>query len=655
MVDMTADALQQITKEMKQYNTPSLNDKLYLHFKGWKCIEPCIGAYTGVKALWLEGNGLGEIQNLDALVELRCLYVQQNCLRSLEGLHNNQQLDAINACQNALTKIDHISHLSKLHTLQVANNHLGDASSVEHLTSCPSISVLDLQNNKLEDPVVLDILASMPDLRVLQMQGNPVTRKIKHYRKTVIARCQQLTYLDDRPVFEDERRTTSAWARAGAAHKAGPDGNVTAAMLAEAFIEESFNTEAAHEAEKDERKKIREEKEAAEQRNRDAFQGMITDARVRRITSVLPSVRLFEGLGDDVIYELAHRIVANPVHTNTVCGFAKDETAVASGAELEGLYFLFKGKIQFCRNGKACFDGISLQSGQYFGETALCTQDVTRAQADVVCREYSEIFLLSKDELLEVAEMYDGTLDILQSNRPNALRVQWYECKPWKAYDLANPSSQQRVVRENAVETRVVGPEGDVFVNGKISEPYVHPSERELPYPREYYGRNELARMLPESDDARDTSGLGIINDEYQQAWERVQQQKAEALAQAGLTESQFEENRRLLLQQDRERQEQLSRQPAADNDDDLPALEDVDVTQLTSGDWEAPAAAESSSCDGDSNNNTSGGPSNESATTLISEVSFKETTPPRPSQPLVPSPAVGGAKPVYTDMDSLD
>ncbi len=66
---------------------------------------------------------------------------------------------------------------------------------------------------------MLDILASMPDLRVLQLQGNPLTRKIKHYRKTVIARCQQLTYLDDRPVFDDERRTVRAWARAGAGHK----------------------------------------------------------------------------------------------------------------------------------------------------------------------------------------------------------------------------------------------------------------------------------------------------------------------------------------------------------------------------------------------------------------------------------------------------
>jgi hypothetical protein len=72
---------------------------------------------------------------------------------------------------------------------------------------------------------------------------------------------------------------------------------------------------------------------------------MITNSRVRRIASILPNVRLFEGLGDDVIYELAHRIAAYPVHANLVCGFAKEEVCVAAGAKIEGLYVI--GKVSF--------------------------------------------------------------------------------------------------------------------------------------------------------------------------------------------------------------------------------------------------------------------------------------------------------------------
>jgi len=41
--------------------------------------------------------------------------------------------------------------------------------------------------------------------------GNKVVAEIPHYRKTLVAKLKQLRYLDDMPVFPDERRTTEAW------------------------------------------------------------------------------------------------------------------------------------------------------------------------------------------------------------------------------------------------------------------------------------------------------------------------------------------------------------------------------------------------------------------------------------------------------------
>lgn len=35
MVEMTKDALKEVCKHLDLYSTPKLNDKLYLHFKGW--------------------------------------------------------------------------------------------------------------------------------------------------------------------------------------------------------------------------------------------------------------------------------------------------------------------------------------------------------------------------------------------------------------------------------------------------------------------------------------------------------------------------------------------------------------------------------------------------------------------------------------------
>mmetsp|Transcript_3430 Transcript_3430/g.10574 ORF Transcript_3430/g.10574 Transcript_3430/m.10574 type:complete len:134 (-) Transcript_3430:430-831(-) len=51
----------------------------------------------------------------------------------------------------------------------------------------------------------------MPQLAVLQLQGNPVIAKTPNYRRTLISRCKALTYLDDRPIFEEERLAAEAW------------------------------------------------------------------------------------------------------------------------------------------------------------------------------------------------------------------------------------------------------------------------------------------------------------------------------------------------------------------------------------------------------------------------------------------------------------
>ncbi len=58
--------------------------------------------------------------------------------------------------------------------------------------------------------LVDEVLAKMPELKVLYLKGNPCVKKLtggKSYRKYTIARIGGLTYLDDRPVFKDDRRT----------------------------------------------------------------------------------------------------------------------------------------------------------------------------------------------------------------------------------------------------------------------------------------------------------------------------------------------------------------------------------------------------------------------------------------------------------------
>lgn len=81
---------------------------------------------------------------------------------------------------------------------------------------CPSISALDISDNCIEtEEIVPLILAKMPELAVAYLQNNKFNKKIAHYRKVLINQIPSLKYIDDKPIFEDEKRCALAWGRGG--------------------------------------------------------------------------------------------------------------------------------------------------------------------------------------------------------------------------------------------------------------------------------------------------------------------------------------------------------------------------------------------------------------------------------------------------------
>ncbi len=131
----------------------------------------------------------------------------------MSGFEALTNLDSLNLTQNFINKVQGLESCLALSTLQLKSNRISDISSLESLKGLPKLSVLDLSDNKLDDPAVLDILAELPELKVLYLKGNPVVDQIESYRRTVLSRLRNLKYLDDRPVFEDERRAVTAWAK----------------------------------------------------------------------------------------------------------------------------------------------------------------------------------------------------------------------------------------------------------------------------------------------------------------------------------------------------------------------------------------------------------------------------------------------------------
>ena len=291
-MEMTTKKLKELCRKDSLYSTPYLNDKLYLHYKGFRQIEN-LDEYTGLKVLWLEGNGLGSIQGLDKQAQMRTLYLQENLIERIENLSHMTELVTLNLNKNLLSTLEGLEQLSPtLQTLMVGNNHLVSSESCVALRTCKNVSTLDIQENRIDDPEILSILADMPQLAVLYLQGNPCVKKIRHYRKHVVGKLKNLKYLDDRPVFDDERKRCDVWYAAwteGAGEDAGRNGGA------------GYNDAAAMTAERAEMERQRLEKIETEERNFNAFADFVrrsAEDRARE-TNTLASVTNVEGNDDE--------------------------------------------------------------------------------------------------------------------------------------------------------------------------------------------------------------------------------------------------------------------------------------------------------------------------------------------------------------------
>ena len=112
MTEMTKKVLLDICKKLELYRTPELNDKLFLHYKGFRRVEN-LEEYTGLKCLYLEGNGLQKIEGLENQKEMRSLFLQENCIEKIEGLDSMIHLDSINLNQNFESKMGSRKNIEK--------------------------------------------------------------------------------------------------------------------------------------------------------------------------------------------------------------------------------------------------------------------------------------------------------------------------------------------------------------------------------------------------------------------------------------------------------------------------------------------------------------------------------------------------------------
>lgn len=81
--------------------------------QGFRAIQN-LDEYTGLKVLWLEGNGLGKIQGLEHQTQLRTLYLHENLINRIENLEAQVLLDTLNLSQNQISRIENLAHMKAL-------------------------------------------------------------------------------------------------------------------------------------------------------------------------------------------------------------------------------------------------------------------------------------------------------------------------------------------------------------------------------------------------------------------------------------------------------------------------------------------------------------------------------------------------------------
>jgi hypothetical protein len=173
--------------ENEGYETPELNEKLFLHFRGFKKIEN-LDEYNSCKSIWLDSNGFSKIENLDNLLELKCLYLSKNLITTIDNLNSLSQLTILDLSYNRISKIENLSCCVSLQTLNLSHNQLTTYASIEHLQG---------------DEKILEVFTNIPKLKSLSINNNEVT-KLSHFRKKLLSTVTQLGYLD-RPIDEQEK------------------------------------------------------------------------------------------------------------------------------------------------------------------------------------------------------------------------------------------------------------------------------------------------------------------------------------------------------------------------------------------------------------------------------------------------------------------
>ncbi|KPI88957.1 hypothetical protein ABL78_1923 [Leptomonas seymouri] len=214
-------------------------------------------------SLFLQNNFIRSLTSLTATLSgLRVLNVSHNYLSSLKGIAaacplletlqaSHNQLTSLEVCEElwqlagSLTSVD--LSFNRIETYRAPKESPADTTAPATLPASSSadddihiinpadgaamvdaapvpaaaetradVSVPSEVKGGIEDPLALvRFFQHLPLVSVIYMQGNGLSHRLRSYRRNMIRHLPALSYLDERPVFPEERRVVEAWGRGG--------------------------------------------------------------------------------------------------------------------------------------------------------------------------------------------------------------------------------------------------------------------------------------------------------------------------------------------------------------------------------------------------------------------------------------------------------
>ncbi|XP_037551277.1 leucine-rich repeat-containing protein 9 [Nematolebias whitei] len=165
-------------------------------------LEPLMGS---LEVLHLSHNGISNMANLQLsrLTNLKALFLQGNEISQVEGLEGLLQLRELVLDRNRIKTLGKNAFIAQniLVELHLAGNRIRE---LNHLDPLVDLRKLFLDMNKLQDMSELNKLEVLPSLTELSVVGNPVARNSLH-RPALVLRLNELQVLDGVLVTLEER------------------------------------------------------------------------------------------------------------------------------------------------------------------------------------------------------------------------------------------------------------------------------------------------------------------------------------------------------------------------------------------------------------------------------------------------------------------